>query len=366
MSISKDYYEILGVPRNATDEQIKKAFRKLAFKYHPDHNKEASAEDRFKEINEAYEVLSDARKRAYYDRYGRVSTSDLFGFEDFTFGGLGDIFDAFFGATSTRPQHRIPQKGADIRTNLIISFEEAVFGTDKQFEIWRVENCSLCHGIGSHPGTNPQKCPNCNGSGQIRRIQPSLFGRFVHSTTCPQCHGEGSVITQPCRQCKGSGKEKVKRKLIATIPPGIDENHQIRLSGEGDAGKYGGPPGDVYINVSIKPHKLFIRKGIDIVYELPINFAQAALGDEVEVPLLNGKTILKIPPGTQTGKVFHLKGKGVPHLNGRGRGDQLVLIRVVTPESLDSNQRRLFEELAKVLPKAEILKDDKHKVNREN
>lgn len=359
MPINKDYYEILGVPRNATDEQIKRAFRKLAFKYHPDHNKEAGAEDRFKEINEAYEVLSDTRKRAYYDRYGRVSTSDLLGFEDFTFGGLGDIFDAFFGATSAKTQHRVPQKGTDLRVNLTISFEEAVFGTDKQFEIWRIENCSLCHGIGCEPGTNPQKCLNCNGSGQIRRIQQSLFGRFIHTATCPQCHGEGAFITQPCRQCKGTGKAKVRRKLTATIPPGIDENHQIRLSGEGNVGKYGGPPGDIYINISIKPHKLFVRKGIDILYELPINFAQAALGDEIEVPLLNGKTTLKIPPGTQNGKVFHLKGKGVPRLNSTGRGDQLVLIRVVTPQTMDSNQRRLFEELAKVLPKAEMLKDDR-------
>ena len=365
MTDNRDYYEILGVPRNASDEQIKKAFRKLAFQYHPDHNKDASAEDRFKEINGAYEVLSDARKRASYDRYGRVAAPDLFGFEDFSFGGLGDIFDAFFGATSTKAQRRATQKGADLRANLTLSFEEAVFGTDKEFEIWRVENCSLCHGIGSQPGTNPQKCSNCNGSGEVRRIQQSLFGRFTHTATCPHCRGEGTVITQPCRQCKGNGKERVKRKLTATIPPGIDEDHQIRLSGEGDAGRYGGSPGDIYMTVSIKPHKSFVRKGIDILYELPINFAQAALGDDTEVPLLDGKTILKIPPGTQNGKVFHIKGKGVPRLNSRGKGDQLVLVRVVTPQSVDPNQRRLFEELAKILPTAKMPKDDGHKVVEE-
>jgi molecular chaperone DnaJ len=354
---NRDYYEILGVPRNASDEQIKKAFRKLAFQYHPDHNKEAGAEDKFKEINEAYEVLSDAEKRASYDRYGRVATSDWFGFENFSFGGLGDIFDAFFGTTTAKTQRRAPQKGADLQANLTISFEEAVFGTDKQFEVWRIENCPLCHGIGSQPGTNPQKCPNCNGSGEIRRIQQSLFGRFIHTATCTHCHGEGMIITHPCRQCKGNGKERIKSKLTATIPPGIDENYQVRLSGEGDAGKYGGSSGDIYINVSIKPHKFFVRKGKDILYELPINFAQAALGNSMEVPTLHGKATLKIPPGTQNGKVFRLKGKGVPHLNGRGMGDQLVMIRVVTPKSIDANQRRLFEELAKTLPEAKMSED---------
>ncbi len=361
MRTHRDYYEILGVPKNASDEQIKKAFRRLAFQYHPDHNKDAEAEEKFKEINEAYEVLSDARKRASYDRYGRAATSDLFGFEDFSFGGLGDIFDAFFGATTARAQRRVPQKGADLRANITLSFEEAVFGADKEFEIWRVENCSLCHGIGSHPGTNPQKCPNCNGSGEVRRIQQSLFGRFTHTATCPSCRGEGTIITHPCRQCKGNGKEKVKRRLTVSIPPGIDESRQIRLSGEGDAGRYGGSPGDVYITVSIRPHKTFVRKGFDILCELPINFAQAALGDNIEVPTLYGKTTLNIPPGTQNGKVFRIKGKGIPHLNSKGRGDQLVLIRVVTPQSMDMKQRRLFEELAKILPAAEIPKEQARK-----
>ncbi len=352
MPKNRDYYETLGVPRNASDEEIKKAFRKLAFKYHPDHNKDESAEENFKEINEAYEVLSDTKKRASYDRYGRVATADSLDFEGFGFGGLGDIFDAFFGATAARAQRRSPQKGSDLQANLTLSFEEAVFGADKQFEVWRIENCSACQGLGSQPGTNPQKCPNCNGNGEIRRVQQSLFGRFVHAATCPHCKGEGTVINNPCRQCKGSGKVRIKRKLTVTVPPGIDESYQMRLSKEGDAGKYGGSSGDIYVNFSVKPHKFFARKGYDILYELPINFVQAALGDNIEVPTLDGKAPLKMPPGTQNGKVFHIKGKGVPRLNSKARGDQLVIIRVVSPQSMDANQRRLFEELAKTLPAA--------------
>jgi len=353
MSANRDYYEILGVPRNASDEQIKKAFRRLAFQYHPDHNCEAGAEERFKEINEAYEVLSDAEKRASYDRYGRVATSDLYGFEDFSFGGLGDIFDAFFGGSTTRARRRAPRKGVDLQARLNLSFEEAIFGADKQVEISRVENCSVCHGVGSQPGTNPQRCPNCDGSGEVRRIQQSLFGRFVHTATCPRCRGEGTTITHPCPQCKGSGREKVKRRLTVTIPAGVDEGYTMRLSGEGEAGIYGGSPGDAYITFSVEPHGFFVRRGADILYELPINFAQAALGNSVEVPTVDGKTILKIPPGTQNNKVFRLKGRGVPRLDGRNRGDQLVIIRVVTPRSLNDNQRRLIEELAKTLPDAE-------------
>ena len=358
MPNNRDYYKVLGVPRNATLDDIKKAFRKLAFKYHPDHNHEDEAEEKFKEINEAYEVLSNAEKRASYDRFGRVATSDVFGFDDMGFGGLGDIFDAFFGATTTRAQHRSPQKGADLRANLTLTFEEAVFGSTKEVEITRVENCSVCQGVGSQPGTNPQKCPNCNGAGEIRRVQQSLFGRFVHSATCPHCKGEGSVITNPCRHCRGSGKERVKRKLNVTVPPGIDDSYQMRMRGEGDAGKYGGSPGDVYVNFSVKPHKFFIRKDNDIFYELPVNFAQAALGDQVEVPALEGTLSVKIPPGTQTGKIFRIKGRGIPHLHGRGKGDEMVVVRVVTPQSLDSNQRRMLEDLAKTLPEAKTPEDE--------
>ncbi len=355
MRAEKDYYETLGVSRNANTEQIKRAFRKLAFQYHPDHNSDPEAEGRFKEINEAYEILSDAEKRASYDRYGRVATSDWpGGFESFNFGGFGDIFEAFFGGATTTTTRRTPKKGADLQTRLNLSFQEAVFGTKKEIEISRVENCSLCRGIGSKPGTNPQKCPDCNGSGQVRRTHESLFGHFVQVTACSRCNGEGTSITDPCPECKGGGRVKVKRKLTFTIPPGVDENYRMRLGGEGQAGVYGGLPGDVYITFSVGSHEVFVREGNDIICELAINFAQAALGGNVEVPTLDGETMLKIPPGTQNGKVFQIKGKGVPRVDGKGRGDQLIQIRIVTPQSLNEKQKKLFEELAGTLPGAEV------------
>ena len=355
MAIKRDYYEVLGLPRNAGDEEIKRAFRKLAFQYHPDHNKNPGAEDKFKEINEAYQVLSDPEKRSSYDRYGRVPTEGLGGFPDFGFGGLGDIFESFFGGSPfARTAQRAPQRGDSLRTHLTLSFEEAVFGCRREVEIQRIENCPSCHGTGSQPGTNPQTCPECRGAGQVRRVQQSIFGRFSHITTCPRCEGSGSIITNPCSQCHGSGKIKVKRKLAADIPAGVDDGYRLRLDGEGNAGLYGGAPGDLYIDLSVKPHNLFRREGVDILYDLPINFAQAAVGNEIEVPTLDGKTSLKISPGTQSGKVFRLKGKGVLQLNGRGRGDLLVKVVVVTPKHLDGKQRRLFEELAKTLPQAKL------------
>ncbi len=360
MAVKRDYYEVLGVPRNASDEQIKKAFRKLAFQYHPDHNREDGAEEKFKEINEAYEVLSNSDKRNHYDRFGHTGTSDWFSdFGGFGFGGLGDIFDAFFGGATTQSRQRAPQKGADLQTRLSLTFEEAVFGTVKECEVIRLELCSSCHGIGSRPGTNRQKCPNCGGSGQVRRTQQSLFGRFVQVNTCSRCDGEGTIVTEPCPQCRGNGRQKAKRKLKVDIPAGVDEGYRMRLRGEGEAGIYGGLPGDVYINFAIKSHEFFVRDGNDILYEFPINFTQAALGDIVEVPTLEGKTTLKIPAGTQNGKVFSLKGKGVPRLDGRGRGDQHIGIRIVTPYSLSNDQRKLFIELAKILPQAKLPEEER-------
>ena len=352
MAVKRDYYEILGVSRDATDEEIKKAFRRLAFQYHPDHNKEPGAEEKFKEINEAYEVLSDPERRANYDRYGQAVSPGR-GFEGFEFGGFGDIFEAFFGGTTTTAQ-RVPQRGADLQARLVISFEEAVFGSQKEVEIERTEVCSLCHGVGSQPGKNPQKCPNCNGTGQVRRVQQSLFGRFVNITTCRQCQGQGTIITNPCSQCRGTGRHRVKRKVMVNIPPGVDNGQQLRLTGEGEAGFFGGSSGSLYIELSVRPHQLFQRDGDNIIYELPINFAQAALGTEIKIPTLTGQTIISIPAGTQAGKILRLKGKGIPRLNGKGRGDQLVKINVVTPKTLDKKQRKLFEELAKILPQSEL------------
>jgi len=357
MAIKRDYYEVLGLPRNASGEEIKRAFRKLAFQYHPDHNRDPEAEDKFKEINEAYQVLSDPEKRRSYDRYGRVVTEE--GFPDFGFGGLGDIFESFFGGFGGTPfgratAQRAPQKGDSLRVHLVLSFEEAVLGCSREIEIKRVENCPTCHGTGSRLGTSPQTCPDCRGMGQVRKVQQSIFGRFSHVTTCSRCGGSGIVIPNPCPQCQGKGRIKVKRKLTVDIPAGVDSGHQFPLVGEGDIGLYGGAPGDLYINISVKPHNLFLRDGVDILYRLPINFAQAALGDEVEVPSLNGNISLKIPPGTQNGKVFRLKGRGVPYLNNGRKGDLLVEIQVITPQHLDGKQKRLFDELAKILPRTKL------------
>jgi len=353
MAIKRDYYEVLGVSREATDEEIKRAFRKLAFKYHPDHNRNDEAEERFKELNEAYEVLSDPDKRTTYNLYGHDSAEGLFtrGFEGFNFGGFGDIFEAFFGGATTAAR-QAPQRGADLQNHITISLEEAAFGCEREVDVRRTEICSLCHGLGCKPGTQPSRCPNCNGTGQVRRVQRSLFGSFINTTTCNQCRGEGKIITEPCPQCKGAGREKHRRRITVKSPPGVEDGTQLRLGGEGEAGVRGGSPGDLYVSVSVSEHELFTRDGDDILYELPINFAQAALGAEVEVPTLHGETELKIPPGSQTGKVFRLKNQGIPHLRRSGHGDQLVSLFVATPDSLTKEQRQLLEELSETLEPA--------------
>jgi molecular chaperone DnaJ len=348
MAVKRDYYEVLGVSRDATDEEIKRAFRRLAFEYHPDRNREDGAEAKFKEVNEAYEVLSDADKRAAYDRFGHGGAEGFFGrgFEGFDFGGFGDIFEAFFGGTSTATR-QTPKRGNDLRYRMSISFEEAALGCEKEIDITRTEVCSTCHGTGSKPGSQPSRCPSCDGTGQIRRVQRSLFGQFINTAVCSQCHGEGRIITDPCGECKGSGFQKRKRHISVTVPPGVDDGNGIRLSGEGDAGLRGGSSGNLYVVLSVAKHEFFTRDGDDVIFELPVNFAQAALGDEVEVPTLYGKSKIKIPSGSQTGKIFKLKDKGISHLHRGGRGDQLVRLLVVTPESLTKEQRKLFEELAK-------------------
>ena len=353
MATKRDYYEVLGLSRTATDEEIKKAFRKLAFKYHPDRNHDDGAEERFKEINEAYEVLSDANKRDAYDQFGHSGTDGFFtrGFEGFDFGGFGDIFDAFFGGMTYATRHA-PQRGADLHSQITISFEEAAFGCDKEIKIKRTEVCSQCQGTGAKPGSQPSRCPNCNGTGQVRRVQRSLFGRFINTTVCNQCQGEGKVISELCPQCRGTGREKQQRPISIKIPAGVEDGSQIRLSGEGDAGMRGGSSGNLYVSISVLKHEFFTRDGDDILFELPVNFAQAALGDEIEVPTLYGKTELNIPAGSQTGKEFRLKNKGIAHLQSNGRGDQIVSLLVITPESLTKQQRQLFQELADTLGQA--------------
>ena len=350
MPVKRDYYEVLGVGRSASDEEIKGAFRKLAFKYHPDHNHDHEAEAKFKELNEAYEVLSDRDKRASYDRFGHNSDGGFGGqnFEGANFSGLGDIFDAFFGGATTGTR-QAQQRGTDLHYSVSITLEEAAFGTEKEVNVLRTEHCPACQGIGSAPNTQPTRCPDCNGSGQVRRIQQSIFGRFVNVAACPRCRGEGMIITDPCPKCRGTGKEKNKRNIMVKIPAGVDGSSRLRLSGEGDAGARDSHAGDLYVSISVKKHNLFTRDSDDIHYEMPINFAKAALGAEIEVPTLEDKVKLKIPSGSQTGQVFRLKHKGITHLHGHGRGDQFVTLRVVTPDSLTVQQRRLFEELAKTM-----------------
>jgi molecular chaperone DnaJ len=350
MAVKRDYYEVLGLPRDASSEDVKKAFRKLAFQYHPDRNHDNGASDKFKEINEAYEVLSDTDKRAAYDRYGHNGAENLFGrgFEGFDMGGFGDIFEAFFGGTG-QGSRQTTKRGDDLRYNIKVSFEEAALGCEKEIEISRTEVCSACRGTRARPGSQPIRCATCEGTGQIRRVQRSLFGQFINTAVCSDCHGEGAIVKDTCPDCRGSGFQKQKRRISVKVPAGIDDGNGIRISGEGEAGYRGGPAGNLYVMISVKPHEFFTREGNNVLYELAVNFAQAALGGEAEVPTLQGISKLKIPAGSQTGKLFRLKDKGIPHLHGMGRGDQIVVLRVVTPEALTKEQRRLFEELAKSL-----------------
>jgi molecular chaperone DnaJ len=356
MAIKRDYYEVLGVSRSASENEIKMAFRKLAFQYHPDHNKGTDAAERFKEISEAYQVLSDPEKRDTYNRYGRVDMGGIEGFSGF--GDLGEIFESFFGGFTGTPfggtTGRVSQKGDNLRAHLTLSFMEAAFGCKKELEIKHIEYCPLCHGTGSKAGTNPEKCPECRGTGQVRRVQQSVFGRFSHVSPCPRCRGIGSIITNPCSQCHGQGRIEVKRKIEVDIPAGVDNDYQIQLDREGDVGLFGGAAGNLYVDLSVEPHELFRRDGSDILCELAINFSQAALGDEIAVPSLDGDVTLRIPAGTQSGKIFRIKEKGVPQIKGKGRGDQFVKVIVVTPEHLDKEQRHLFEELAKKLAQARL------------
>ena len=346
MATKQDYYNILGVPESATEEDIKRAYRKMAFQYHPDRNREPGSEERFKRVNEAYEVLSNPDKRAAYDRFGRVQEEWGEAFEGFGFGGLGDIFEAFFSGTGPQAR-RAPQRGADLHTSLTLSFEEAIFGGERDIEIERTEVCSLCHGRRSRPGAQLTQCPNCRGRGQIQRNQQSLFGRFVQVVTCEQCRGEGRLNTDPCPQCRGSGRERLKRRFQVSIPPGVEDGSQVRLSGQGDVGAGGGSPGNLYISFTVKPHPHLRREGDDLVLDLPLTFPQAALGDTVDIPTLNGPHKLKVPAGTQSGTELRVKGYGVPR--NRGRGDLVARVQVLTPEHLDRRQRQLLEELARTL-----------------
>lgn len=352
----RDYYEVLGVSRSATDDELKKAYRRLAKQYHPDANKEQGAEARFIEVNEAYEVLSDPQKRAAYDRYGHAGVNGMGGmgtggFSDFgSFSSINDIFETFFASAGAGTQRRGgTQRGADLRYDLTITFEEAVFGCQKEIELPRWETCPTCRGNGAQPGTSTTRCSACQGTGEIRRVQQSIFGQFVNVSMCERCRGEGRVITTPCEKCRGQGRVRNNRRVVVNIPAGVDDGINVRVTGEGEVSSRGGTPGNLYVILTVKPHQFFKRQGNDILYELPISFTQAALGDEVEVPTVDGKTtMLKIPAGTQTNRSFRLKGMGVPVVHSSARGDQHVIVKVVTPSSLTPEQKRLLEEFARL------------------
>ena len=351
MPSKRDYYEVLGVGRDASEEEIKRAYRNLALKWHPDKNPgDKGAEERFKEINEAYEVLSDKGKRAQYDRYGHAMGPSFEGFrpEDFGFGGFRDPFDVFeevFGdifGTGRRRGRRA--RGSDLKYNLELSFEEAAFGTEAKIRIPRHSRCPSCQGTGAERGTGPTTCPTCWGTGELRVRQ----GFFTLSQTCNHCQGKGTIILNPCKECGGQGRVRTKETISVKIPSGVDSGTRLRLAGEGEAGVDGGPPGDLYIDISVRPHPILERHGDDIYVEVPITFAQATLGAEVEVPTLKGKVSMRIPPGTQSGQAFRLKGKGVPRLHSHGVGDQEVRVIVETPTNLSRRQRELIEEFSRL------------------
>jgi molecular chaperone DnaJ len=364
----RDYYEVLGVTRNASQDDIKKAFRKLAFQYHPDRNKEQGAEEKFKEISESYAVLSDQQKKAQYDRFGHAGISgaysqeDIFRganfqdiFRDMGFGEdifsriFGSMFGGGFGGFQTTRRRSGPPRGRDIETRIEITLEQAAFGAEVELSLNRSERCNRCDGDGAEPGSQVITCPRCGGRGQIQQRTQSLFGQMITVTTCPRCQGRGQIPETTCTKCKGNGLENKRRKLSINVPEGIDNGVYLTLRGQGDAGLYGGPNGDLYVQVTIKPHGTLIRRGSDVIYEAEINFPKAALGTELEVPILKGTDILKVPAGTQNGDILRLKGKGIP---GRfGRGDQLVHITVTVPKKLTRKQRQLIEELGEQLNK---------------
>ncbi len=351
MADKRDYYEVLGLSKSATDADIKKAYRRLAKENHPDLNPgDAAAEARFKEIAEAYAVLSDPDKKAKYDQFGHAAFDPSMGGTGFDFGDifgdLGDLFGGIFGGGRQRQQNG-PMRGENVRTGISVSFEEAAFGCEKELSVARIEECPDCKGTGCARGTTAEICPDCKGSGMVQQQQRSPFGIISTTTTCPRCRGTGKIIHQPCEACRGAGSIRRQRKVSANIPAGIDDGQTIVLRGLGSAGKNGGPTGDLLVTVSVRPHPLFKRDGSSILYTMPISFVQAALGAEVEIPTLEGKVKYSIPEGTQTGTTFRLREQGIPYIRGKGRGDEFVTVRVVTPENLGEAQKQLLREFAR-------------------
>ena len=373
MAAKRDYYEVLGVDKNATEEEIKKAYRKLAKKYHPDanpNNKE-EAEAKFKEVNEAYENLSDPQKRKMYDQFGAngpqgfgqggfggqggyysYNGSGFDGFSDF--GDLGDIFSSFFGGgfggRNSSARRNGPSKGADLNVRMEITFEQAFMGVEKEVVITRDEECTVCHGTGAKPGTSPIKCPTCHGTGQVTQVQNTILGQMQTTRTCSACHGTGEIINEPCENCRGKGTVRKQPKIKVKIPAGIDDNQTVVLRGEGEPGKKGGPKGDLYITVKVKNHSVFTRKGNNVLCDIPITMTQAALGAELEIPMVDGsKEKYKIPEGTQTGTKFTIRNKGFKSINSNSIGEFIFTVVVQTPKRLTREQRDLLVQLAKTM-----------------
>ena len=379
----RDYYEVLGVSKGASDDEIKKAYRKLAKKYHPDMNPgDKVAEAKFKEVNEAYSILSDSEKRARYDQFGHAGVDPNYGaggpgggFGGFDMGDidLGDIFGSFFGGGfggfggSASSRRNGPQKGESLRASLTISFEEAAFGCEKEINLNRTEECEACHGSGAEPGTTAETCPDCRGTGVVRVQQRTGGFAFSSTAPCSRCRGTGKIIHTPCKACGGSGSVKKTKRVTVSIPAGIDDGQAISLRGQGNAGKNGGPAGDLIVAVHVKPHPQFHRDGTTVLYEQPVTFYQAVMGAELEIPTIDGKVKYNLPAGTQTGTTFRLRGKGIPELRGRGRGDQYVTVRVQIPTSLNGEQKEALRAFAEAMgedvPEESGLKGffDKHK-----
>ena len=355
MTTERDLYNVLGIERGASDEEVKRAFRQRAMEFHPDRNDAEDAEKRFKEVNAAYEVLSDPEKRSRYDRFGMAGVNGngqgFAGHENF--GGFGDIFDAFFRGTASR--RATAQRGADIQMSTKLDFEEAVFGAEKRLNFQRTESCPDCNATGQRDGGARGECPDCQGSGELRRVQQSLFGQFVNVATCTSCRGVGSVVTDACETCNGRGIKRAKVRRTIKIPAGVDSGAQIRVAGEGDAGLRGGPSGNLYVEIDVRPDQRFERINDDLVFDLPLNVAQAALGTRVEIPTIDGEEIeINVKAGTQHGTVLSLDGYGVPHVRGGGRGDLLVRTFVVTPTKLSEEQQELMQQLATSLGTPEV------------
>ncbi len=367
MADKKDYYQVLGVNKNSTEDEIKKAYRKLARQYHPDLNRDnpQAAEAKMKEINEAYDVLKDKEKRAQYDQFGHAAFSGA-GYGggagggvhinmDDIFGGMGggaggfdvnDIFEQFFGGGGrTRAKRKTePERGADLRYDLWIAFEEAAFGKEMTIKVPRLETCEECGGTGAKKGTTPDECPDCHGTGMRQTTTRTPFGIISNSRPCERCHGTGQIVKNPCGHCHGAGKVKVDREIKLNVPKGIDAGQRLRISGGGQAGNRGGAPGDLYVYINIKPHRIFTRDDLNVHCEVPISFVQAALGAKIDAPTIDGKVELTIPEGTQSGAVLRIRGKGIPQLNGDKRGDEFVKIKVLTPKNLSSRQKKLLRE----------------------